>query len=276
MISNSKIAIAGASGFIGKHLQHIFKDVVILYRSDNLEVLTKKLEDMDVVINLSGAPIVKRWSERYKKVLYDSRIDTTRKLVSVINKSDVSYFISTSAIGIYPNDRAHDESCTEYKDDFLASLCVDWEAEALQCQKPTAILRFGVVLGKEGGGLVKMLLPFKLGLGGSIGDGKMMTSWIAISDLLKMYQFLIDNKVEGIFNAVAPHPVNNEIFTKILGKVLHRPTIVPLPLFILKIIYGEASCILIDSKEIYPKRVLELGFDFEYPTLYDALEHIIH
>jgi len=269
-----KIAIAGASGFVGSALEKSLNDVIILHRNDSVDMLIDKLKDVDVVINFAGAPIVKRWSEKYKKVLYSSRIETTKKLVLAINKSNVSYFISTSAIGIYPNDIQCDEMCSEHVDDFLASLCKAWEEEACMCTKPTAILRLGVVLGKEGGALSKMLLPFKLGLGGNIADGKMMTSWIAIDDLIAIYHFLIEEKVEGIFNAVAPYPVSNAAFTKALGQALHRPTLLPLPKAILKLMYGEASCVLIDSKEIYPKRLVEAGFDFKFHTIEDVLNHL--
>jgi len=269
------IAISGANGFVGQALQKSLANVVVLDRDDSVEILIDKLKDVDVVINLAGAPIVKRWNEAYKKVLYSSRIENTQKLVSAIDKSDVSYFISTSAIGIYPNDKICDESCTEYADDFLAKLCEDWENEALKCTKPTTVLRLGVVLGKEGGALAKMLLPFKLGLGGNIGNGKMITSWIALDDLMGIYRFLIEEKIEGIFNAVSPNPVDNASFTKALGKVLHRPTFMPLPTQILKLIYGEASCVLTDSKDVYPQRLLDVKFDFKYPTIDDALKHTL-
>jgi len=269
------IAISGANGFVGHALQKSLANVVVLNRDDNVEILVDKLKDVDVVINLAGAPIVKRWNEAYKKVLYSSRIENTQKLVNAIDKSDVSYFISTSAIGIYPNDVKCNESCTAYADDFLAQLCIAWENEALKCTKPTAVLRLGVVLGKEGGALAKMLLPFKLGLGGNIGNGKMMTSWIAIDDLMGIYHFLINQKEEGVFNAVSPNPVDNASFTKALGKVLHRPTLLPLPIQVLNLIYGEASCVLTDSKEVYPQRLSDMKFDFKYPTIDDALNHIL-
>jgi len=275
MKTNYTIALTGANGFVGKHLQNVFSHVVVLHRDDSVVTLLDKLKDVDVVINLAGAPIVKRWSESYKRVLYESRIETTRKLVEAVNQSEVKYFISTSAIGIYPNDKRCDESSIEYANDFLAKLCSDWEQEASKCIKPTAIVRFGVVLGKDGGALKKMLLPFRLGLGGVIGDGKMMTSWIHISDLLKMYQFLIAHKLEGVYNAVSPHPVSNSTFTKALGKALGRPTFMPLPVFVLKAMYGEASCVLTDSKEVYPKKIEALGFSFEYDTIDDALVEIL-
>ena len=270
------IAITGANGFVGKHLQNAFSHAVVLHRDDSVATLVDKLKGVDVVINLAGAPIVKRWSESYKRVLYESRIDTTSKLVEAVNQSEVKYFISTSAIGIYPNAKRCDESSEEYADDFLAKLCRDWEREAFKCVKPTAVVRFGVVLGKDGGALQKMLVPFKLGLGGVIGDGKMMTSWIHISDLLKMYVFLIAHKAEGVYNAVSPHPVTNSTFTKALGKALGRPTFMPLPMFVLKAIYGEASCVLTDSKEVYPKKIEALRFVFEYNTIDDALVDILH
>jgi len=269
------IAIAGANGFVGQALQNTLENVVVLNRDDSIEIWTEKLKDVDVVINLAGAPIVKRWNEAYKRVLISSRIESTQKLVSAIDKSAVSYFISTSAIGIYPNDKTCDESCTEYADDFLAKLCEDWENEAFKCTKPTAVLRLGVVLGKEGGALSKMLLPFKLGIGGNIGNGKMMTSWIALDDLMGIYHFLINQKEEGVFNAVSPNPVDNASFTKALGKVLHRPTFMPLPTQVLNLIYGEASCILTDSKEVYPQRLLDMKFAFKHPTIDDALKHIL-
>ena len=269
------IAIAGANGFVGQALQNTLQNVVVLNRDDSVEILVNKLKDVDVVINLAGAPIVKRWNEAYKKVLFSSRIESTQKLVSAIDKSDVSYFISTSAIGIYPNDVKCNESCTAYADDFLAKLCEEWEKEALKCTKPTAVLRLGVVLGKEGGALAKMLLPFMLGLGGNIGNGKMMTSWIAIDDLMGIYHFLINQKEEGVFNAVSPNSVDNASFTKALGKVLHRPTLLPLPIQVLNLIYGEASCVLTDSKEVYPQRLSDMKFDFKYPTIDDALNHIL-
>jgi len=274
MNQSHTIALTGANGFIGKQLQQTFDRVVVLRRDDSVDTLLRKLEGVDTVINLAGAPIVRRWSESYKRVLYESRVLSTRKLVEAINRSDVGYFVSTSAVGIYPNDKACDERYTEYAEDFLAKLCMAWEAEARKCAKPTAVVRLGVVLGKEGGALQKMLLPFKLGLGGVIGDGKMMTSWIHIADLIAIYRFLMARKAEGVYNAVSPHPVSNRRFTKALGSALHRPTFVPLPTIVLKMLYGEAATVLIDSKEVYPRRLEALGFAYGYETIETALEEI--
>ena len=274
-MEDKKIALTGASGFVGKEIQKHFANTVIILRDDSEDDIVKKLKDVDVVINLAGAPIVKRWSKAYKKVLHNSRIETTKKLVSAINRSDISYFISTSAIGIYPNDSPCDETCGSTDDGFLGRVCQAWELEASRSAKPTAILRFGVVLGKEGGALAKMCLPFRLGLGGTIGDGKMTMSWIAIEDLMRMYRFLIEGRHEGIFNAVSPNPVSNKVFTKALGKALHRPTFLPLPEVVLKLLYGEGASVLLDSKEVYPKAIVEQGFVFEYEEIDSVLSSYI-
>lgn len=266
-----KIAISGASGFVANALKKEFPNFVVIERKDDVETIAEKLKDVYAVINLAGAPIVARWDEAYKKILYSSRIDTTKKLVTAINQSKVEHFISTSAVGIYPNNLTCNEETTKLGDDFLGKLAHDWEFEAQKCERRTTILRFGVVLGVEGGALAKMLTPFKLGLGGIIGDGKMMMSWIDIEDLISIYHFVIEKKIEGIVNATSPHPMTNYTFTKTLGKMLKRPTLIPLPSFIVKLLFSEGAVVLLDSKEVYPKVLLDQGFVFEYGELEDSL-----
>ncbi len=270
-----KIALTGASGFVGQALQDFYQECVVIDRNDDETMILKKLEGVDVVINLAGAPIIKRWSDPYKKVLLQSRILTTERLVRAVNKSSVSHFISTSAIGIYPDDRQCDEGCEEFANDFLGQLARKWENEARQCTKPTTILRFGVILGSEGGALKQMLTPFRLGVGGMIGNGTMMTSWIALEDLIAIYDFVIRGHREGTFNAVSPNPVSNYHFTKALGKALHRPTVLPIPEFALRLMYGEAATVLTGSKEIYPKALEEAGFVFKYREIEPALQAIV-
>lgn len=273
--SSMKYAMTGASGFVGTALQRAFGACVRIGRDDDSDTLRQKLEGVDVVINLAGAPILSRWTESYQKILMDSRIGTTRRLVEEVNRSEVGHLISTSAIGIYPDDQACDEECTEASKDFLGELAQRWEEEARACTKLTTILRLGVVLGKEGGALAKMLPPFKLGLGGPVGDGSMMTSWIDLDDLVSIYRFVIDEKLEGVFNAVAPKPVSNAVFTKALGKVLHRPTIFPVPVMVLRLMYGDGASVLTGSKEIYPKALMEAGFTFDYAEIGASLEHLL-
>jgi len=271
-----KIALTGASGFVGNAIQKTFSNTITIQRDDNEERILEKLKDVDVVINLAGAPIIKRWSDPYKKILRESRIKTTDRLVNAINQSSVKQFISTSAIGIYPDNVKCDESCENLSNDFLGQLSKDWEAEAHRCTKSTAIVRFGVILGKNGGALAQMLTPFKLGVGGIIGDGKMITSWIHMDDLMGIYGLIIEKRLTGIFNATAPHPVSNHTFTKALGKALHRPTILPIPEFALRIMYGETASVLTGSKEVYPERLLREGYTFKYTQIDQALEQIIH
>lgn len=271
-----KVAVTGASGFVGSYIKKAFSDHVLITREDSHNDILSKLKGVDVVINLAGAPIVKRWSEEYKKVLYDSRIKNTKKLVTAINESDVSYFISTSAIGAYPDNNPCNESFRGYSDDFLGYLTKHWEKEALKCNKPTSIIRFGVILGADGGALSQMLTPFRLGFGGIIGNGKMKMSWIDIDDLISMYRFLMDKKLMGVFNATSPHPVTNYTFTKALGKVLSKPTVLPLPEFVLKLLFGEGATVLTGSKEIYPKAILNAGFEFKYKDISSSLEHLLN
>jgi len=270
-----KVAMNGASGFVAGALKQAFPDFVVIERNDDISTIVAKLQGVDAVFNLAGAPIVAKWDEDYKKVLYSSRIESTQKLVEAINQSDVKHFISTSAVGIYPNNERCDEQCQNFGDDFLGRLALAWESEAQKCTKKTAILRFGVVLGKEGGALEKMLPAFKMGMGGIVGNGSMVTSWIDIDDLVAIYAFILEHQLEGIYNATSPNPLTNFKFTKILGKVLHRPTFIPVPAFIIKMLFSEGAVVLLDSKEVYPKALLDKGFQFKYPDLESALKKIL-
>ena len=270
-----KIALSGASGFVATALKQAFPDYVVIERNDSVESLVEKFKGVDAVFNLAGAPIATRWDAEYKKVLRQSRIETTQKIVQALNQSDVAHLISTSAVGIYPNDVSCDESCTTYGEDFLGQLAQEWESEALKCTKRVTILRFGVVLGKDGGALDKMLPAFKAGMGGILGNGRMIMSWIDIDDLVSIYRFVLDHKLGGIFNATAPQPLTNYHFTKILGKILHRPTWFPLPSFVIKMLFSEGAVVLLDSKEAYPKALLEKGFVFAYPDVESSLRKIL-
>jgi len=269
------IALSGASGFIGSHIQKRFKNCVILDRDESEEEIVKKLNNVDVVINLAGAPVVQKWDEEYKKQLILSRVDTTKKIVNAINKSEVKQFISASAIGLYPNNKSCDESCKEVAEDFLSELVQKWESEANRCKKTSVILRFGVVLGIDGGAFGTMLPTFKMGLGGTIGNGTMMTSWIDIEDVMRIFEFVIDKELNGVFNAVSPNPITNFAYTKAIGKALFRPTFFPLPLVVAKMLFGEGVIVLTGSKEIYPKALQKSGFEFKYPDIKSSLNHLL-
>lgn len=281
-----KIVITGASGFVGKSLTNMFEnmgyEVVGIKISDlsNSTKLTDIIDGSKLVINLAGANIINRWSQSYKKLLYSSRIDTTKAIVKAMERSKVKpeLFISTSAVGIYKNDKVYDENSTTLNDDFLANLCQDWEVEALKAKTlgvRTAIFRFGIVMG-DGGALAKMLTPFKLGVGGIIGDGKQAFSFIHMDDLLKAYKFLIENEtLDGIFNLTAPIPTTNYGLTKALGNSLNRPTIFPLPAFVLNLIFSEGAKVLTDGQSVVPKHLMDSGFQFEYKNIENTINSLV-
>lgn len=197
-------------------------------------------------------------------------------MASVENKPKL--FISTSAVGIYSNKDCYDEESFEYANDFLAKLCQDWEKEAFKAKEyeiRTAIFRFGIVLGK-GGALKKMLLPFKLGVGGTIGDGNQHFSFIHIEDLLNAYKFLIENiDLNGVFNLTAPTPTTNKGLTQALGKALNRPTIFPVPEFVLNMIFSEGAKVLTDGQCVKPKRLVDGGFIFKHTTIENSINSLI-
>ncbi len=272
-----KIAISGSTGFIGKRLTAKFIEknieVISIKRDDlllSIEDLSKKIEGVDVIINLAGAPIAARWNESYKQLLVSSRIESTEKLVSAINylKIKPNIFISTSAIGIYDTIGIHTEQSVNYGGNFLSDLCINWEQEALKAQTRTAIFRLSVVLDKNEGALPKMLLPFKLGLGGKIGNGKQHFSWIAIEDLINAYLFIIERKdLSGIFNLSSLQPINNIELTKVIGKTLKRPTLFTVPTFILKLLYGEGAGVITEGQAVIPESLLNNGFVFLYDSI---------
>jgi hypothetical protein len=303
-----KVLITGATGFVGRKLVK-----KLISNNHQVHVLTRNVPKaalklsakveyfkwspkeelipeaaflgVDAVINLMGENIADgRWSEAHKKRIYDSRILGTENLVSSINKFgiNVKTFISTSAIGIYgdrPGEEVVTEDSTVKSVDFLSKVCIDWETAAtkdLPENIRSCILRVGIVLGKDGGALQKMLTPFKFGAGGVIGSGKQVMSWVYVGDLVDLYTYALENvDVNGILNATAPRPVTNKIFTNTLGKVLKRPTIFPLPGFVAEIVFGDMSAILLEGQQVIPKKTQDFGFKFQYDTVEKAFRKIL-
>jgi uncharacterized protein (TIGR01777 family) len=273
------IAITGASGFVGTTLQAMFTEqnhtVIPIGRSQlsDSDALDKIIAQSDVVINLAGASIIGRWSESYKKLLFDSRINTTRAIVESINRqSTPPLLISTSAVGIYDQEATHEENSTALGHDYLTTITTAWENEALQSKGRVAITRFGVVLGRGGGALAKMLLPFKLGIGGVIGDGTQPMPYIHLDDLTRAISHIITHNLDGIFNFVAPQIITNRDFTITLGETLSRPTLLPIPGFVFTLLYGEGSIVLTEGQKVIPRRLLDSGFVFEHPDIGSTLE----
>lgn len=277
------IAISGASGFVGKNLTSFFKTlgykILPISRIDLREakVLENKINQSDIVINLAGANIIHRWSDKYKEEIYNSRIDTTKKIVTAINEqiAKPKLFISTSAVGIYDNKKTYNESNLEFRNNFLSTLCQDWEDEAKKVSCRVVIFRFGIVLGKNGGALQQMLTPFKLGLGGPIGSGEQSFSYVHIDDLKNAYKFAIENEsLHNAYNLCATIPTTNMGLTKALGKVLKRPTFFKVPEFLLKLLFSEGAKILTDGQSVVPKRLEDAGFKFKFKTIDNAIEDL--
>jgi len=292
-----KILVSGSSGLIGGAAATALKsdghNVVHLIRPGKAAtpgdvqwdpmratVDVAGLEGVDVVIHLSGAGIADgRWTEERKQLLRSSRIDTTRVLVDSLSrlKQKPKVLIVASAIGYYGSrgDEILTESSTNGTD-FLALVCRDWEAEASRAAATgvrTILLRTGIVLSGKGGALPKMLTPFKLGVGGRLGSGQQWMSWIAIEDVVGIIRYAIANEqVSGPVNVVAPNPVRNEEFTRLLAGMLHRPAIFPAPAFVLRLAMGEmADAVLLGSDRVKPDRMLAAGYKFRFEILEPAL-----
>jgi uncharacterized protein len=247
-------------------------------------LLNSRAEGVEVIIHLAGASIAgHRWTAAWKRELRDSRVSATRHLIASLRRlrCPPQIFIAASAIGFYGN--RGDEELTESSPpgtDFLAQLTVDWEAESARAAEFGArvvILRFGVILAREGGALPRMALPFRLGVGGRIGSGRQWMSWVTLEDVVGIIRFALEtNLLSGPANAVSPNPVQNAEFTRALGRVLHRPTIVPAPPFALRLALGEmADSLLLASQKVYPTKLQRLGFHFLHPDLEPALAAVL-
>jgi uncharacterized protein (TIGR01777 family) len=282
-----KIAICGKSGLVGSKLEKLFNSQhnevigIRVRQNTDIETLAAELENCDILINLSGTTILAPWNDSCKKTLYSSRIDTTNKLVQAMSlcKEKPKLFLSASAVGIYDSSSVHDDESEDYADDFLSALCKDWEAEAKKAEAlgiRCVQMRFGVIFAKEGGAMQKILPPFKMGLGGKLGSGEQMVSWIYIEDLLRAVEFIIKTPdINGSVNFTAPYPLSNSEQTEILGKVLNRPTFFGVPSFMVKLIFGEGATVVLNSKEVIPTKLIKHGFTFNYEKFEDALKDIV-
>lgn len=299
-----KIAIAGGTGFVGreltKHLVSAGHDVVILTRRHvtkethnqvrYVQWLTpgqtpeKELTGVDAFINLAGESLNSgRWTDARKKRMLESRIQAVRELGHLIEKLPTmpSVVINASAIGFYgvSQDKTFTEDALVPGDDFLAKTVVTWEQEAARFTAlgiRTVFARLGVVLGTEGGALPKMLLPYKLGIGGKIGSGQQWLSWIHLADVARAIEFaLMNEQLQGPINLIAPNPVQNDEFGRIIGHILKRPHWIPVPGFALKLLLGEMSTLVLDGQRVLPKRLIDSEFAFQYPHLNLALENLL-
>lgn len=241
----------------------------------------KSIDGAYGIIHLAGASIAgKSWTDDYKKAIYDSRIYSTRALVKAIEKAEIKpeVFISTSAVGYYGD--SGDRLITEDSppgSGFLAEVCVDWEKEAMAASGMTrvAIGRVGVVLAKEGGALEKLLPAFKMFVGGPLGSGEQFWPWIHIDDICGMFLFTLESDISGPVNFVSPQPLKVRDFASTLGKVMGRPSIFPVPKFVLKTILGESVAMVTQSQNATPKAALAAGYKFKYGNLESALINLL-
>lgn len=283
-----KILITGATGFVGKALtqklieknhsiivlsrnpdsaKHLFggKVEAIAWDATKGEIPKTAWNNVDGVIHLAGDTVAQlRWTDAVKKSIYDSRVLGTQNLIRSLESSGqkLKFFIGASAIGFYDSG-------------FLAKVCKDWESAMSKVSADrTVILRLGVVFGKSGGALSKMLPAFRLGLGGPVGNGNQWMSWIHLDDLVQMFLLATeDSKWTGVYDATSPEPITNAEFTKTLGSVLRRPAFLRAPEFALKLVLGEmAEETLLASQKVFPKKALEQGFVFRYSNIKKTLE----
>jgi uncharacterized protein len=299
-----RVFIAGGSGFVGTNLTRFLvdkgHDVTILARrvrsekkiARNVEYVTadgtepgkwqEAVANHEVLINLAGVSIFKRWDDAYKKQLRDSRILTTRNLVDAIPSESASkvVLVSTSAVGYYGLTR--DEALSEHESpgsDFLARLAQDWEAAAMSARSKgtrVVITRFGVVFGRDEGALPQMALPFRFFVGGPVGHGRQWVSWIHIEDLCRAMLFVIENdRIQGPVNFTAPEPVSNRDLGKAIGKALHRPAFMPAPGFMIKLVLGEFGSVILEGQRVMPTVLQQSGFTFRFPRVEDAVANLL-
>ena len=298
-----KILITGATGLVGKELVQLLlsKNHSVNYLTTSLSKIESKpnykgfywnpqqgkidencLYEVDVIVHLAGATIAKRWTNAYKQEIIESRILSSELLYNLVRKTpnQVKQFVSASGTASYPESftKVYDETTKETEDSFLSNVVKKWEESANRFQVlglKVGILRTGIVLSKDGGALLEMAKPIKLGLGAYMGNGKQMQSWIHINDLVALYSFVIEKQLEGVYNAVTSNPVSNAKLTKVIAKRLKKPLFLPnIPQFLMKLILGEMSCLLFTSKKLSSQKIQDLGFEFQFPEIEQAIAAI--
>ncbi len=295
------LLVSGASGMIGsalcRALENHGKTTLRLVRDPDQTneksvfwvpeeqlIDADRLQDVDAVVHLAGEPIAQRWTTDARRRIRESRVEGTRflceNLASLVHPPKT--FLCASAIGFYGalNSGVFTESSPEGKG-FLAEVVRDWEAASEPLKTAgtrVAHMRFGVVLSPQGGALAKMLLPFKLGLGGVLGSGQQVMSWISLTDAVGVIRHLLESSdLSGIFNVVAPNPVSNAEFTAILGWALHRPTLLPVSVFLLQLLYGDmVHETILASQDVAPEKLVKSGYRFKHPELESALKACLH
>lgn len=284
MTGNMTIAITGGSGLVGRHAAELLGGAGHEIRpvSTRGSVKSEDFAGCDAVVNLAGEPVSQRWTKKARERIRSSREQGTSRIVVALSglSERPKVLVNASAVGYYGS--RGDEILTESAPpahDFLGDLAAAWEREAAAAERlgiRVVMLRFGVILARDGGALPKMMAPFKLGIGGRIGDGQQWMPWIHIDDVARLIELAICNEaVSGPINAVAPNPVRNTDFTRELAGALHRPAILPVPKFALRLLFGKMGEMLYASQRVVPEGALRTGFEFKYPLLGPALKDLV-
>ncbi len=291
-----KVAISGGTGLIGKKLVekllHEGHEVTVLTRNprvskeEGLRFIAwpadadgrKYITTADVVFNLAGEPVAQRWTEKAKEKILSSRLDTTDALVEIIDPQRTA-LISASAIGLYPEGDNFSTEDTSPDEGFLSHVVQAWENSALEHASQggrVVCVRIGLVLSEDGGALAKLLPIFKLGLGSPVGTGKHWQSWIHIDDLVNLFYFAATNStMRGCYNGVSPHPVDNRTLSASMAKALKRPFFFPpVPGFVLRLMFGKMSSVILSSQRVSSKRVETVGFKFRFPHVQEAMNDL--
>jgi len=299
-----RVLITGATGLVGQEIvkQCHDQNIAVNYLSTSKTKLEDKanykgfywnpstgeidvncFKDVDVIINLAGATIAQRWTKANKEVILNSRVEALQLLYNTIKAENISIkqLVSASAIGIYPDSLTHyyEEDFKDFDDRFLAKVVTSWENEADQFKSlniKVSKIRIGIVLSEKGGALPQLVKPIRWFVGSALGSGNQWQSWIHIEDIAAIFIYVVKNTIEGTFNGVAPNAMTQKDMVKSIAKVVKRPILLPVvPSFVLKLVLGEMSALVLESQRVSSKKIEDLGFNFKYYQLQPALEDVL-
>lgn len=297
-----KVLITGATGMVGQKLAKASTDLGwqvhylstsksklqsaigkgFYWNPNTMEIDPACIEDVEIIFHLAGATVSKKWTKSYQQEILNSRVFSTRLLKSLLSEhvNEVKHVISASAIGIYTDSKTnyYEESSTEISSNFLGRVVQAWEEEVAKLNhlRKVSMVRIGLVLDKNGGAFPKLVTPIKFGVGATFGDGSQWQSWIHVDDLVRIFIFLAQKELGGVFNAVAPNPVTNKMMTQEVAKKLKKPLLLPgIPKIAMQLVLGEMHQLLYESQRVSSDKLMDRCFEFQYPQLSQALDELI-
>ncbi|MBS4039346.1 MAG: TIGR01777 family oxidoreductase [Flavobacteriales bacterium] len=297
-----KVLITGATGMVGQKLAKTCKELGwqvhylstskfklqssigkgFYWNPNTMEIDASCIDGVEIIFHLAGATVAKKWTKAYQQEILNSRVFSTRLLKALLSEhaNEVKHVISASAIGIYTDSKTnyYEENSNEFSTNFLGKVVQAWEEEVAKLNhlRKVSMVRIGLVLDKNGGAFPKLVAPIKFGAGATFGDGSQWQSWIHINDLVRIFIFLAQNELGGVFNAVAPNPVTNKMMTQEIAQKLKRPLLLPgIPKFAMQLVLGEMHQLLYESQRVSSDKLIDRGFEFQYPQLSQALDELI-